>query len=123
MSMFLLTINLASAFIDFFDILAGTVIVDGPAHWMASMGMPEWLIALLPNGVGVGIQTVATFVPVVAFLFLFLTFLEESGYMARAAFVVDRAMISIGLPGKSFVPMLLGFGCNVPAIMGVAYAR
>ncbi|WP_321336993.1 Fe(2+) transporter permease subunit FeoB [uncultured Cohaesibacter sp.] len=115
--MFLLTINLASAFIDFFDILAGTVIVDGPAHWMASMGMPEWLIALLPNGVGVGIQTVATFVPVVAFLFLFLTFLEESGYMARAAFVVDRAMISIGLPGKSFVPMLLGFGCNVPAIM------
>ena len=115
--MFLLTINLASAFIDFFDILAGTVIVDGPAHWMASAGLPDWLIAILPNGIGVGIQTVATFIPVVAFLFLFLTFLEDSGYMARAAFVVDRAMIAIGLPGKSFVPMLLGFGCSVPAIM------
>nr|WP_319391217.1 Fe(2+) transporter permease subunit FeoB [uncultured Cohaesibacter sp.] len=115
--MFLLTINLAGAFIDFFDILAGTIIVDGPAHWMASIGAPDWMIAILPKGIGVGIQTVATFVPVVAFLFLFLTILEESGYMARAAFVVDRAMISIGLPGKSFVPMLLGFGCNVPAIM------
>ncbi len=80
-------------------------------------GAPTWLIAVLPNGIGVGIQTVATFIPVVGFLFLFLTCLEDSGYMARAAFVVDRAMCSIGLPGKSFVPMLLGFGCTVPAIM------
>ena len=84
---------------------------------MASVGLPTWLIAMLPNGIGVGIQTVATFIPVVAFLFLFLTCLEDSGYMARAAFVVDRAMCSIGLPGKSFVPMLLGFGCTVPAVM------
>ena len=115
--MFLLTINFAGAFIDFFDILAGTLFVDGPAHWLAAIGAPDWIIALLPNGVGVGIQTVATFIPVVGFLFLFLTLLEDSGYMARAAFVVDRAMCSIGLPGKSFVPMLLGFGCSVPAIM------
>ncbi|SNY90334.1 ferrous iron transport protein B [Cohaesibacter sp. ES.047] len=115
--MFLLTINFASAFIDFFDILAGTLLVDGPAHLMALIGFPEWIIAMLPNGIGVGIQTVATFIPVVAFLFLFLTCLEDSGYMARAAFVVDRAMCSIGLPGKSFVPMLLGFGCTVPAVM------
>ncbi|WP_319533224.1 Fe(2+) transporter permease subunit FeoB [uncultured Cohaesibacter sp.] len=115
--MFLLTINFAGAFIDFFDILAGTLLVDGPAHLMASIGLPAWLIAMIPNGIGVGIQTVATFIPVVAFLFLFLTCLEDSGYMARAAFVVDRAMCSIGLPGKSFVPMLLGFGCTVPAVM------
>ncbi|PLW76127.1 Fe(2+) transporter permease subunit FeoB [Cohaesibacter celericrescens] len=115
--MFLLTINFAGAFIDFFDIAAGTVLVDGPAHWLAQWGAPDWVIAMLPNGIGVGIQTVATFIPVVGFLFLFLTCLEDSGYMARAAFVVDRAMCSIGLPGKSFVPMLLGFGCTVPAIM------
>ena len=115
--MFLITINLSGAFIDFFDIAAGAIFVDGPAHWMADLGAPAWLITLLPNGVGVGVQTVATFIPIIAFLFLFLTLLEDSGYMSRAAFVMDKAMCAIGLPGKSFVPMLLGFGCTVPAIM------
>jgi ferrous iron transport protein B len=59
----------------------------------------------------------ATFIPPIGFMFLFLSFLEDSGYMARAAFVMDRFMRVIGLPGKSFIPMLVGFGCNVPAIM------
>lgn len=62
-------------------------------------------------------QVVATFIPIVGFLFLFLSILEDSGYMARAAFVMDRAMRFLGLPGKAFVPMIVGFGCNVPAIM------
>ena len=62
-------------------------------------------------------QTVLTFLPPVGFMFLALAFLEDSGYMARAAFVMDRSMRWIGLPGKSFVPMLVGFGCSVPAIM------
>ncbi|PLX37612.1 MAG: ferrous iron transporter B [Hyphomicrobiales bacterium] len=115
--MFLFAINFASAFIDFFDILTGTLLVDGPAHLMALWGMPDWLIALLPKGIGVGIQTVSTFIPVIGFLFLFLTFLEDSGYMSRAAFVMDRSMRAIGLPGKSFIPMILGFGCTVPAVM------
>jgi ferrous iron transport protein B len=115
--MFLFAINFASAFIDFFDILAGTLLVDWPSRAMASAGAPEWSIALLPEGVGAGIQTVATFIPVIGFLFLFLTFLEDSGYMARAAFVMDRSMRAIGLPGKSFIPMILGFGCTVPAVM------
>lgn len=115
--MFLFAINFAGAFIDFFDQLAGALFVDGPATLMESAGAPAWTVALLPKGVGAGIQTVATFIPVIGFLFLFLTFLEDSGYMARAAFVMDRAMRAIGLPGKSFVPMLLGFGCTVPAVM------
>jgi ferrous iron transport protein B len=115
--MFLFAINFASAFIDFFDILAGTILVDGLAHVMSSLGLPEWLIAIGPKGIGAGVQTVATFIPVIGFLFLFLTFLEDSGYMARAAFVMDRFMRLIGLPGKSFVPMILGFGCTVPAVM------
>ncbi|MDR9405210.1 MAG: ferrous iron transport protein B, partial [Halothece sp. Uz-M2-17] len=72
---------------------------------------------LLADGAGGGIQTVATFIPVIGFLFLFLSVLEDSGYMSRAAFVMDRLMRFVGLPGKSFVPMLVGFGCNVPAIM------
>jgi len=115
--MFLFAINFASAFIDFFDMLAGTLLVDWPSRAMAAAGAPEWSIALLPEGVGAGIQTVATFIPVIGFLFLFLTFLEDSGYMARAAFVMDRSMRAIGLPGKSFIPMILGFGCTVPAVM------
>ncbi|MGI9280990.1 MAG: Fe(2+) transporter permease subunit FeoB [Endozoicomonas sp.] len=115
--MFMFSVNIGSAFIDFFDILSGTIFVDGVSHLLENIGAPGWLIALLANGVGGGIQTVSTFIPVIAFLFLFLSVLEDSGYMARAAFVMDRAMRFLGLPGKAFVPMLVGFGCNVPAIM------
>ncbi|MDR2016948.1 MAG: Fe(2+) transporter permease subunit FeoB [Burkholderiales bacterium] len=116
--MFLLAIQFGSAFIDFFDILFGSVLVDGIRHFLQNIGAPEWLNAVLSNGLGGGIQTVATFVPVIAAMFLCLSFLEDSGYLARAAMVVDRGMRTIGLPGKAFVPMLIGFGCNVPAIMG-----
>jgi ferrous iron transport protein B len=115
--MFLFTINVSAAFIDFFDQSAQTIFVDGFAQLLQRIGSPGWLIALLADGVGGGIQTVATFIPVIGFMFLFLSILEDSGYMARAAFVMDRLMRLVGLPGKSFVPMLVGFGCNVPAIM------
>ncbi len=115
--MFMFSINIGSAFIDFFDIFTGTILVDGFGHWLGLMGAPDWLTAILAGGVGGGIQTVSTFIPVIAFLFLFLSILEDSGYMARAAFVMDRLMRYLGLPGKAFVPMLVGFGCNVPAIM------
>ncbi len=115
--MFMFTINIGGSFIDFFDILTGTVLVDGLGAWMSSMGSPQWLTLLVANGIGGGIQVVATFIPVIGFLYLFLSVLEDSGYMARAAFVMDRAMRAIGLPGKAFVPLIVGFGCNVPAIM------
>ncbi len=115
--MFLFAINLGGAFIDFFDIAAGTIFVDGLAHLLALVGAPDWLTTILANGIGGGIQTIATFIPPIGFMFLALAFLEDSGYMARAAFVMDRFMRFVGLPGKSFVPMLVGFGCNVPAIM------
>ncbi|MEM9805765.1 MAG: Fe(2+) transporter permease subunit FeoB [Cyanobacteria bacterium P01_D01_bin.56] len=115
--LFLLTINVGGAFIDFFDIAAGTIFVDGFGELLGRIGFPQWLILILADGMGGGIQTVATFIPIIGILFLFLALLEDSGYMARAAFVMDRFMRFIGLPGKSFVPMLIGFGCNVPAIM------
>jgi len=115
--MFMFTINLGGAFIDFFDQLAGAVLVDGFTAVLTAVHCPEWLIVLLANGIGGGIQTMATFIPPIGFMFLFLSLLEDSGYMARAAFVMDRFMRFIGLPGKAFVPMLVGFGCNVPAIM------
>lgn len=115
--MFMFTINIGGAFIDFFDIFTGTVLVDGLGEWLTGLGSPQWLTLLIANGIGGGIQVVATFIPVIAFLYLFLSALEDSGYMARAAFVMDRAMRAIGLPGKAFVPLIVGFGCNVPAIM------
>jgi ferrous iron transport protein B len=115
--MFMFTINIGGAFIDFFDQCAGALFVDGFAAAMAGLGAPEWLQVLLAKGIGGGLQTVATFIPVIGFLYLFLSVLEDSGYMARAAFVMDRFMRWVGLPGKSFVPLIVGFGCNVPAIM------
>ncbi|MCP5426020.1 MAG: Fe(2+) transporter permease subunit FeoB [Gammaproteobacteria bacterium] len=115
--MFMFTINIGGSFIDFFDIVSGAIFVDGFSELLKSIGSPEWLTVLLANGVGGGIQVVATFIPIVGFLFLFLSALEDSGYMARAAFVMDRFLRGIGLPGKSFVPMIVGFGCTVPAVM------
>jgi ferrous iron transport protein B len=116
-AMFLVSINVGGAFIDFFDLAFGTVFVDGVAHLLAQIHAPGWLMGLLADGVGGGIQTTATFIPQIGLLFICLSLLEDSGYMARAAFVMDRLMRFVGLPGKSFVPMMVGFGCNIPGIM------
>ncbi|NOU14152.1 MAG: ferrous iron transport protein B, partial [Methylococcaceae bacterium] len=116
-AMFMFTINIGSAFVDFFDQTVGALLVDGLSQLLTGWHWPEWLVVLITQGIGGGIQVVATFIPIVGFLFMFLSALEDSGYMARAAFVMDRFMRMIGLPGKSFVPMIVGFGCNVPAIM------
>jgi len=110
-------IQFGGAFINFFDILFGAVFVEGFALVLQRMGSPEWLQVLLANGVGGGIQTVATFIPIIFMMFFMLSLLEDSGYMARASYVMDRFMRVIGLPGKAFVPMLVGFGCSVPAIL------
>lgn len=115
--MFLFAINIGGAFQDFFDITTDAVFVQGTAWLLQQVHGPHWLIALSANGVGKGIHTILTFIPVIAAMFFFLSLLELSGYMARAAFVVDKMMRMLGLPGKSFVPMIVGFGCNVPAIM------
>lgn len=114
--MFFIAINIGGALIDFFDISVGTVFVDAPQAWLESLNAPGWFIGFVTS-IGGGVQTVATFIPQIGLLFVILSILEDSGYMARAAFVMDKLMRVVGLPGKSFVPMLVGFGCNVPAIM------
>ncbi len=114
---FTLTINIGGAFIDFFDIATGAIFIDGFGQLLTGLGAPAWLRVLLADGVGGGIQVVATFIPIIGFLYFCMSFLEGSGYMARAAFVMDRLMRSLGLPGKAFVPLIVGFGCNVPGIM------
>ncbi|ATL92965.1 Fe(2+) transporter permease subunit FeoB [Aeromonas sobria] len=115
--MFMFAIKVGSAFIDFFDIMGGALFVDGVHHLLGLINAPEWLGAIVADGFGVGLQTVATFIPVIGCLYLFLAVLESSGYLARAAFVVDALMRRLGLPGKAFVPMLMGFGCTVPSVM------
>jgi len=115
--MFIFTIRIGGAFIDFFDQATGALFVDGGRQILQLAGLPQWLVVLAAEGVGGGFRTVATFIPIIGFLYLFLSLLEDSGYMTRAAFVMDRVMRAIGLPGRSFVPLIVGFGCNVPAIM------
>ncbi|MFK8018556.1 MAG: ferrous iron transport protein B [Pseudomonadales bacterium] len=116
--MFMFTINIGGAFTPAFDGVAAVLFVEGPRNLMEALSFPAWLSTFIADGVGGGVQLVISFIPVIGGLFLFQSFLEASGYMARAAFIVDRLMRGIGLPGKSFVPLLVGFGCNVPAVMG-----
>jgi len=114
---FTIAVNLGAVFIDFFDILFDAVLVDGTTWLLREVSAHEVIVTLLAQGVGGGITLVATFIPVIGFLYLCLSVLEGSGYMSRAAFVIDRAMSGIGLPGNAFVPLIVGFGCNVPAVM------
>ncbi|MBJ6723893.1 ferrous iron transport protein B [Geomonas sp. Red875] len=114
--MFKLTFDLSKPFGDWINDMTG-----GPfKHWasilLGAIGAPDWTVSLATEGVISGVGFVLVFVPVIFLMMFFITFLEGSGYMARAAFVMDRAMHAIGLHGKSFIPMLLGFGCNVPGI-------
>ena len=85
---------------------------------LESIGAVSWAVSLICDGVLMGVGGVLTFLPMIAILFLFLSFLEDSGYMSRAAFVMDRTLRRFGLSGKAFIPLLMGFGCTVPAVMG-----
>lgn len=115
--MFMFSINVGSAFIEFFDLMGSVLFVEGPRQLLAYVGIPDWITLFLADGIGGGVQLVGTFIPVIGCLFLALSFLEDSGYMGRVAFIVDRLLKRLGLPGKSFVPLIVGFGCNVPAVM------
>ena len=100
--------------------LLDTYLVQAGAEWVRSAlrGAPVWLVGLLADGVIGGAGMVVTFLPILVIFFAALSFLEDVGYMARAAYVMDRFMHLMGLHGKSFLPLFLGFGCNVPAVMG-----
>ena len=91
--------------------------IDALSAFLVNVGVSDWLHALIIDGICNGVGSVVSFLPLIVVLFFFLSVLEDSGYMARVAFVMDKALRKIGLSGKSFVPMLIGFGCSVPAIM------
>jgi ferrous iron transport protein B len=101
---------------------------DGPVAagfgWVLdAVRAPEWLTGLVQDGLISGVGQLLSFAPLMAIMFVLLALLEDSGYMARAAFVVDRLMRVIGLPGKAFLPIIVGFGCNVPALAGTRILR
>jgi ferrous iron transport protein B len=89
----------------------------------ALAGLPAWLSGLLLDGVYNGVATVAAFVPIIILFFLFMAMVEDSGYLSRAAFLMDALMAKMGLDGRGFVMLLMGFGCNVPALMGTRVMR
>ncbi|MCI8303893.1 MAG: ferrous iron transport protein B [Lawsonibacter sp.] len=96
--------------------------MDALSVWLApaltGFGVSHVLVSLICDGIIAGVGGVLVFLPQIALLFFFLSFLEDSGYMSRAAFIMDRALRRFGLSGKAFIPMLMGFGCSVPAILG-----
>jgi ferrous iron transport protein B len=89
----------------------------------ACAGLPVWLSGLLLDGIYNGVATVAAFVPIIILFFLFMAMVEDSGYLSRAAFLMDALMAKMGLDGRGFVMLLMGFGCNVPALMGTRVMR
>ena len=113
---FKLAFDLSAPFVDWIDSM-----ISGPfKRWaevlLGFINAPDWTVSLITDGIIAGAGFVLVFVPVIGMMMLIITFLEGSGYMARAAFVMDRLMHTLGLHGKSFIPLLLGFGCNVPSI-------
>jgi len=110
--LFQLTFTISTPFMDWIDAGIGWL-----GESVGSLITTEWLSSLIADGIIGGVGAVLVFVPPIFILFLAIALLEDSGYLARAAFIMDKLMHKLGLHGKSFIPMLLGFGCNVPAVM------
>lgn len=114
---FQITANVSAPFLDFVDGVIGGPVTTWAVSIIGAVGLSgTWFESLIVDGVIAGVGGVLVFVPVLMALYLAIGVLEDSGYMARAAFVMDRVMRAMGLHGKSFLPMLVGFGCTVPAV-------
>ncbi|MDR1774857.1 MAG: ferrous iron transport protein B [Actinomycetes bacterium] len=99
------------------DTFVGAWIQEPVAHWLGSIGVADWLQSLFVDGIIGGVGAVIGFLPQMIILFIFLALLEDCGYMARIAFLMDRIFRRFGMSGKSFIPLLIGTGCGVPGIM------
>ncbi len=114
--MFRLVIDVSAPFLDWTDSVITGPIAGWFSHLLVLLSAPAWMHSLVVEAIIGGVGGVLVFVPGLLILYFFLALLEDSGYMSRAAFVMDRFMRVVGLHGKSFIPMILGFGCAVPAI-------
>jgi len=108
---------IGSFIIDWVDVFINETVAGFISELLVSAGAAEWLHELIVNGIIGGMGSMLVFVPQIMILFFFISLLEDSGYMARAAFVMDRLLRKFGLSGKSFIPMFMGFGCSTPAVM------
>jgi len=117
-TIFTATFKIGNIFLDMIDVFFSETVTTLANSGLEALGVAGWLQSLIVDGIIGGVGGVLTFLPNIAILFLFLSILEDSGYMARIALLMDKAMRKIGLNGKAFVPMVMGFGCTVPAIMG-----
>ncbi len=117
LSIFWLTFGVIGSFLS--NLLAGgiQVLTDFLRNFLITAGTNDLLVSLVTDGILAGVGSVVSFVPTIVILFFFLALLEDSGYMARVAFIMDKLLGNIGLSGRSFVPMIIGFGCSVPAVM------
>ena len=115
---FVVSFSGGNIFLDFFNQASSAILISGVGHVLYMAGLPIWLVSVVAGGIGGGLNLVIAFIPPIGLTFLFLALLDDSGYMARAAYAMDRFMRRLGLPGSALVPMVIGFGCNVPAIMG-----
>ena len=113
---FRLVIDVSAPYLDWIDSVVNGPIAAGLSSFLLWLNVPAWLHSLVIDGIVAGVGGILTFVPGLIALFFFLAILEDSGYLARAAFVMDRFMQVIGLHGKSVIPLMLGFGCAVPAV-------
>jgi len=114
---FKLTADASAPFVDWIDLAINQTLARWIAALLTGWQAPAWLVSLIVDGVMAGVGGVMVFLPVLLVLYFCLAVLEDSGYMARAAFVMDRLMHMLGLHGKSFIPLIVGFGCNVPGIL------
>jgi ferrous iron transport protein B len=113
---FKIAFDVANPYIDFLDKAINEIFNKWIEAGLSSLGAADWLSSLVLDGIVGGVGTVLSFIPIIGMIMLMITFLEATGYMARAAFLMDRIMRSFGLQGKAFIPLLMGFGCNVPSV-------
>lgn len=116
--MFYLTFTIGGVFAELIDVFFSEYLSTWVGAGLEFLQVAPWLVSLTVDGVIGGVGGVLTFVPNIAIVFVMISLLEDTGYMARAAYLMDHWMTKVGLNGKTFIPMILGFGCNVPAIMG-----
>lgn len=116
-AMFWITISFGGLLQECFTLIGEALFIEGTAAALQVIHAPIWVFIFLVNGLGHGITTLIAFIPIVATIFYTMDLLEQSGYMARAAFITDKLMSYLQLPGKAFIPLIISFGCNVPGIL------
>ncbi len=116
--MFFCVTQISNATENYFDSIINRFFIHPINIILTLFNIPNWLLTIFNDGIAVGVSTLFKFIPVLFVMHTFLFVLENSGYIARAVFLIDRSMRFLGLSGKSLIPMIIGFGCNVPAILG-----